>query len=552
TPVYTAARNGHAACLEKLIKAKADFNAPVASGVAEGFTPVFIAASNGHAACLKVLIEAKVDFNAPLTEGTCQGFTPVFKAAASGHVECLKVLIEAKVDFNAPITEGMCQGFTPVFKAAASGHVECLKVLIEAGACIHTSIVSGVNWGLNPLCAAIATKKAECITALIEAKASVSSHIPCGPNHGLTPLHFATTKGFSESLALLINIGNVEVNNIVSMGSDGSRETLLYTASKSNHPKCIEVLVKAGADINAVNGGFGDSRGSYPLYLAANCGFIESVRTLIQLGATLDVPLAIGSNKGGTPLYTAAWSNHLECLLALIAAGADTNAQVSVDKSLFEFFRLDATKKEVVDILLAPMHYAIERDMVKSFKELAAAKKEINRSNPMPGDRYGLKPLHLAAYLRRSKDYIDTLVCNGACANDVVDDGRYKGKTPLSIAVMRRNFVATYALLTHLSKNNNKVLNEEDVNSSTSRGIIDFLSDLKTRGKDALNYVEKGKEDTCVICVGLFNNDSQLASLVCGHEMCKGCFDSIKRLEAHFNEEYDSDEDPYDYEMLYT
>lgn len=77
--------------------------------------------------------------------------------------------------------------------------------------------------------------------------------------------------------------------------------------------RCLEILIKAGADIN-LSGPYGIT----PLLRAAKRGDLSCVKKLISAGARLDVTTIAGI----TPAMRALRYGHAACLQALIRAGA--------------------------------------------------------------------------------------------------------------------------------------------------------------------------------------------------------------------------------------
>lgn len=62
-----------------------------------------------------------------------------------------------------------------------------------------------------------------------------------------TPLHHAAYAGHVEIIELLIKAGA----NVEALALNGA--TPLMRAIQSSRPSCVDVLLKAGADVNAVN-----------------------------------------------------------------------------------------------------------------------------------------------------------------------------------------------------------------------------------------------------------------------------------------------------------
>ena len=124
----------------------------------------------------------------------------------------------------------------------------------------------------------------ELAKALLEAGADIDAKNNCG----LTPLHVA---------------GNVEIAKfLIDQGADVHEEdvqgmTPLHFAAMFGQAGVIQILVQAGADIQATDEGDGRS----PLHFAARNNKAEAAKALIELGANVDVE----DNFGETPIELA-------------------------------------------------------------------------------------------------------------------------------------------------------------------------------------------------------------------------------------------------------
>ena len=102
-----------------------------------GQTALMWAAADGHAAVVELLLKAGADFRTPLPDS---GFTPLFFAARDGRTDVVRVLLKAGADVNEamqprkPTGKGPSKGTSALLLAVENGHFELALDLIEAGA----------------------------------------------------------------------------------------------------------------------------------------------------------------------------------------------------------------------------------------------------------------------------------------------------------------------------------------------------------------------------------------------------------------------------------
>jgi ankyrin repeat protein len=137
-----------------------------------------------------------------------------------------------------------------------------------------------------------------------------------GNNDGCTPLIWkAAAEGRFEILRLLIKKG-ADANAV-----DGSHgRTALSWGSRNGHLKVVQELLKAGADVEK-----GSNKGSTPLIFAAENGHLDIVEELLLAGVDFDK----GNNDGYTPLIWAAAKGRLEVSRLLIEKGADLSKRAT-------------------------------------------------------------------------------------------------------------------------------------------------------------------------------------------------------------------------------
>lgn len=143
---------------------------------------------------------------------------------------------------------------------------------------------------------------------------------------------------------------------------DRKKRTDLHRAAELHLPGLAEVLIAAGADVNAK-----DKKKNSPLHTAASANNTDVADLLIQAGADIQ---ALGEDEF-SPLHSAAVVDAAEVATTLIAAGADVVAR---DK-------FDAT----------PLHIAAYYDSQKTAETLINAGADLRAK-----DRYDWTPMSLA------------------------------------------------------------------------------------------------------------------------------------------------------------
>ena len=168
---------------------------------------------------------------------------------------------------------------------------------------------------------------------------------------------------------------------------DYGRHTPLHLAVRWNELPMVEILIKAGADLEARHGG-----GGTPLHEAAWSGDDPAVfQVLLQAGADVNAL----NNDSNTPLHRLARFNsergHRSVVIAriLIDAGADVNARQ--------------------DDGYTPLHYAARRGSVPVIEVLIEAGAEVDARNNRGGT-----PLHEVAWFNESPAAIEELLSAGA------------------------------------------------------------------------------------------------------------------------------------------
>merc|ERR1719329_1750311 len=260
------------------------------------------AASGGHTACLETLIRAKADVNERANKQT-----PAVAASAGGHIDCLKVLIAARGSMTAKSLVNDGDFRTPAMAAAVGCQIECLNALlttITAGSDVNATGKLG-----QTLAVAAAKGNLDCLNALISARADLNAEDKNGP------LAAAAARGNLNCLNALIS-GRADLN------TEGRyRLTPVAAAAKSGKIECLNVLIAAGADVNPRAR---DRHETKPIIAAIRAGNIECLDALLAASAD-----ATGRCKfeGKTALMEACSYGRPDMLRVLIESTTDINAE---------------------------------------------------------------------------------------------------------------------------------------------------------------------------------------------------------------------------------
>ena len=214
------------------------------------------------------------------------------------------------------------------------------RALLRAGAEVDASNANGVT-ALHLACG---NGNVEMISLLLDAGAGIENTDGAGE----TPLMSAVRSGAAEAARLLIGRGaNINARETQ------FQQSALMLAARGEEPRMVELLLKAGAEMdlrtrvgpeprfrlpaeNTGSKGKGISRGGWPewgsrparpggmtaLLYASREGRVEAVRMLLAAGADREV----GDANDIRPLVMALTNNQLPVARLLLEAGSDVNA----------------------------------------------------------------------------------------------------------------------------------------------------------------------------------------------------------------------------------
>jgi ankyrin repeat protein len=227
TALYFAALRGNTSIIELLLEAGGDQNLVRATE-----TALCVAANCGATDAVKVLVE-----NGANLEARCQGRTALQAATQRNHMGVVKVRVEAGAEVDVADDEGK----TPLHDAAVRGNAEMLRYLKAAGSWPGTLD----KFGRTVLhCAALAGKS----PAVKEILSWGVIDVDARATGRLTPLHLAATKGFQKVAEVLIAAG-ADVNAVMEE-RPGVESTVLRVAALNDRPAIVRLLLKVGAEVD--------------------------------------------------------------------------------------------------------------------------------------------------------------------------------------------------------------------------------------------------------------------------------------------------------------
>lgn len=379
--------------------------------------PLHAAAAAGQASVVRLLLEKGADIHA---KGDYDRM-PLHAAARAGAIEVAEILLAAGADINARSYENEA----PLHLAAEGGHAEMIRFLLEHDA--YPGILSRGNG--SALHYAAATGSLSAVEALVGAGLDVNAQ----DISGRTPLHYAVEQNAVELTDFLIEKGaETELYGRGYGIHDAARVlcTPLHVAARFSYPAVVKLLLKHGADPNAL-----DSVGATPLHEAASAVTAvyagrkdDKTEVLRMLAAVCDINAA--NDEGETPLICLAQKRAPypeKSADILIQRGADVNFEDRTGRTALHYAVAEGYASLVSRLTASGANQAIRDFEGRLPSDLDPAKKPQGHHSEAGLD----EPSLLEAARKRDLHLVQHLVARGANVNEQDE----AGNTPLHRAI---------------------------------------------------------------------------------------------------------------------
>jgi len=145
----------------------------------------------------------------------------------------------------------------------------------------------------------------------------------------------------TNALMFAQSLGHTQIASMLKAAQPSEKDINLLSAAQEGNTTKIKDLLIDGAKINTKGPG-----GITPLYLAAACGHADTVRYLLSKGADINVK----THDGMPALLMAIFEGHSEVVEALLEGGVDASVEIDGENALKLAQRKGHTK--IAELLL--------------------------------------------------------------------------------------------------------------------------------------------------------------------------------------------------------
>lgn len=207
---------------------------------------------------ISILIDAGVDVTAQVLDMTCLGI-----AALNGLISVMKLLIQRGLSVNAGTA-------TPLDRASANNQLAAVQFLIDNGADVQYFNITESSEAVQlhiPLFSAACPGHLDVVKLLY----SHGAPLTLAGEHSTTALHITIARKRDNVACMQWLCECTDLNQ-----RDAQGDTPLHCAVEQDRVEALQLILQAGADINALN-----SSDLTALEVALNNNYTESVRFLV-------------------------------------------------------------------------------------------------------------------------------------------------------------------------------------------------------------------------------------------------------------------------------
>jgi uncharacterized protein len=203
----------------------------------------------------------------------------IVEAARKQDVQQVRALLGGHADVNVRSEDGS----TALLWAAHWNDLGTAELLIRAGA--NANLAN--DFRMTPLSQACTNGSAAFVDLLLKAGANPNTSIGTGE----TPLMTCAGTGNADAVRMLLVHGaNVNAAEPV------QNQTAIMWAAAEEHPKVLQVLIEANADLKAHT-----KKGFTALHFAVRAGDLEATQTLLRAGVDVNIRSQPDPASGGGP-----------------------------------------------------------------------------------------------------------------------------------------------------------------------------------------------------------------------------------------------------------
>ena len=257
TSLMLACHSGHHQVVELLLNADPDINIPEN---VRGWTALMIACANGHYQVVKLILSKQPNIN----KQDRDGWTALILACNNGHFSVVELLLNEDIDVNIQHNDGRTALAFALQKGSETpNYLNSVERLIDnypnhmhqiKNVTIHTIVLAAIHCNLDAM-------------EIIMKKCEVSQE------HYTDAFIAACYSGYSSVMILLSD----------KITSPSNERELLIAAVEGDLGLLVSMLFEVGMSPDTPLAGC-----ITPLMIAASCGHIEIVETLIQAGADVN------------------------------------------------------------------------------------------------------------------------------------------------------------------------------------------------------------------------------------------------------------------------